>query len=92
VQAREDVRTGKIDAALIIPPQYSRRVYARRKSQLGMVVDNSDQFMSASLEGEMQSLVDALNAPHSGPRWCSDRPRDRRALPLRRIYEVPAAG
>src|SRR5580658_6695926 len=25
--AREDVRTGKIDGAVIIPPQYSRRVY-----------------------------------------------------------------
>jgi len=28
VQAREDVRTGKVDAAVIIPAQYSRRVYA----------------------------------------------------------------
>ena len=28
VQAREDVRTGKIDAAIVIPAQYSRRVYA----------------------------------------------------------------
>ena len=28
-QAREDVRTGKVDAAVIIPAQYSRRVYAQ---------------------------------------------------------------
>ena len=27
VQAREDVRNGKIQGAVIIPPQYSRRVY-----------------------------------------------------------------
>ena len=33
VQAREDVRTGKIDAAVIIPAQYSRRVYARGRAQ-----------------------------------------------------------
>jgi ABC-2 type transport system permease protein len=60
--AREDVRTGKVDAAVIIPAQYSRRVYAQDAPSIGLVVDNSDQFMSGSLETEMQSLVDALNA------------------------------
>jgi ABC-2 type transport system permease protein len=63
VQAREDVRTGKIDAAVIIPAQYSRRVYAQDAPKLGFVVDNSDLFTSASLEAEMQSLVEAMNAP-----------------------------
>jgi ABC-2 type transport system permease protein len=63
VTARADVRTGKIDAAIIIPPQYSRRVYAQDAPQLGLVVDNSDQFTSGSIETEMQALVDALNAP-----------------------------
>ena len=63
VQAREDVRTGKIDAAVIIPAQYSRRVYAEDAPKLGFVVDNSDLFTSASLEAEMQSLVNAMNAP-----------------------------
>src|ERR1019366_740178 len=29
LQAREDVRTGKIDAAVVIPAQYSRRVYSQ---------------------------------------------------------------
>jgi ABC-2 type transport system permease protein len=63
VQAREDVRTGKIDAAVIIPAQYSRRVYAQDAPKLGFVVDNSDLFTSSALEGEMGSLVDAMNAP-----------------------------
>jgi ABC-2 type transport system permease protein len=62
-QAREDVRTGKVDAAIIIPAQFSRRVYSKDAPTLGLVVDNSDQFMSGSLESEMQSLVDALNQP-----------------------------
>ncbi len=61
--AQEDVRTGKVDAAVIIPAQYSRRVYAGDAPRIGLVVDNSDQFMSGSIESEMQSLVDALNAP-----------------------------
>jgi len=62
-QAKEDVRTGKVDAAVIIPAQYSRRVYAEDAPRLGLVVDNSDQVMIGSIEGEMQSLVNALNQP-----------------------------
>jgi ABC-2 type transport system permease protein len=68
VQAREDVRTGKIDAAVIIPAQYSRRVYTQDAPKLGFVVDNSDLFTSSSLEAEMQSLVVAMNAPQIQPR------------------------
>ncbi|MGA7343738.1 MAG: ABC transporter permease [Terracidiphilus sp.] len=68
VKAREDVRTGRIDAAVVIPAEYSRRVYSQDAPKLGLVVDNSDQFTSASLESEMQSLVDALNAPVVQPR------------------------
>jgi ABC-2 type transport system permease protein len=68
VQAREDVRTGKIDAAVIIPAQFSRRVYAQDAPRIGLVVDNSDQFTSGSLEVELQSLIDALNAPVIQPR------------------------
>jgi ABC-2 type transport system permease protein len=66
--ARNDVQTGKIDAAIIIPAQYSRRVYAQDAPKLGLVVDNSDQFTSSSIESEMQSLVDALNSPVIQPR------------------------
>ena len=67
-KAREDVRTGKVDAAVVIPAQYSRRVYADDAPRLGLVVDNSDQFTSASLEAEMQALITALTAPVIQPR------------------------
>ena len=63
VQAREDVRTGKIDAAVIIPAQFSRRVYAQDAPNIGLVIDNSDQFTSGSIQSEMQLLVNALNQP-----------------------------
>ena len=67
-QAREDVRTGKIDGAVIIPAQYSRRVYAQDAPIIGFVTDNSDQFTSGSLEAEMQLVVTALTAPVVQPR------------------------
>ncbi len=91
VQAREDVRTGKIDAAIIIPAQYSRRVYAQDAPRLGLVVDNSDQFTSSSIESELQSLVDALNAPVIQPRIVNNIALAiRRALSLCLLHEVPA--
>jgi ABC-2 type transport system permease protein len=67
-KAREDVRNGKIDGAVIIPAQYSRRTLAGDSPVIGLVVDNTDQTMSSSLEAEMQSLVDALNAPVIQPK------------------------
>ena len=68
LQAREDVRTGKVDAAVVIPAQYSHRVYAQNAPELGFVVDNSDLFTSGSLESEMQALVTALTTPVIQPR------------------------
>ncbi|HUN87794.1 MAG TPA: ABC transporter permease [Terriglobales bacterium] len=62
-QAVKDVRDGKIDAAVVIPPQFSRRVYQGENPQLGLVVDNSDNFMSSSLEDKMNELVQSLNLP-----------------------------
>jgi ABC-2 type transport system permease protein len=67
-KAREDVRTGKVDGAVIIPAQYSRRVYTQDAPVIGFVTDNSDQFTSSSLEAEMQLVVDALTAPVIKPR------------------------
>src|SRR5581483_11098088 len=67
-QAVNDVRDGKIDGAVIIPPQFSRRVYENENPQLGFVVDNSDQFMSSSIESKMTELVQSLNQPVIQPR------------------------
>jgi ABC-2 type transport system permease protein len=71
VQAREDVRTGKINAAVIIPAQYSRRVYAHDAPVLGLVVDDTDQFSSSSIESEMQLVINSLTAPVIQPRMAS---------------------
>ncbi len=67
-QAMEDVRNGKIDGAVIIPPQFSRRVYQHENPQLALVVDNSDNFMSSTLEQKLTELTQALNMPDVQPR------------------------
>ena len=68
-QAMQDVRNGIIQGAVIIPPQYSRRVYEKDRPQIALVVDNSDNFMSSTLEQEMTQLTNALNNPTVEPRF-----------------------
>src|SRR5512147_2513249 len=67
-QAAEDVSDGKIDGAIIIPPQYSRRVYMGENPRLGLIVDNSDNFMSSTMEQKLTELVQGLNSPPVDPR------------------------
>src|SRR5213078_909778 len=67
-QAKHDVRDGKIQGAVIIPPQYSRRVYEQDQPRIALVVDNSDNFMTASLEGELTDITTSLNNPTVQPR------------------------
>jgi ABC-2 type transport system permease protein len=66
--AMEDVRNGNIQGAVIIPPQYSRRVYEQDQPRIALVVDNSDNFMSSTLEDELTSITNALNQPTVEPR------------------------
>jgi ABC-2 type transport system permease protein len=66
--AMDDVRNGKIQGAVVIPPQYSRRVYEQDQPRIALVVDNSDNFMSATLEDELTGITNALNQPAVEPR------------------------
>ena len=67
-KAMEDVRNGKIQGAVIIPPQYSRRVYEENHPRIALIVDNSDNFMSSALEEKLTELTNALNQPTVEPR------------------------
>jgi ABC-2 type transport system permease protein len=67
-QAVDDVRNGKLQGAVIIPPQFSRRVYEQNHPRIALVVDNSDNFMSSAVETELSQLTDALNQPTATPR------------------------
>jgi ABC-2 type transport system permease protein len=64
----EDVRNGKLQGAVVIPPQFSRRVYENNRPQVALVVDNSDNFMSSALEAELADLTSALNQATIQPR------------------------
>jgi ABC-2 type transport system permease protein len=63
-----DVRKGNLNAGLVIPPQFSRDVYEHARPRIGLVLDNTDNFMTATFEDEMTQLVEALNQPEVQPR------------------------
>ena len=67
-QAREDVRTGKSMPRSSFPRSTQGVSTRKMLHALGLVIDNSDQFLSSSIAGEMQSLVDAINKPVIQPR------------------------
>jgi ABC-2 type transport system permease protein len=67
-KAQEDVRNGRLEGAVIIPPQFSRRVYEENHPRIVLVVDNSDNFMSAAVESELTDLTNSLNQPTVSPR------------------------
>jgi ABC-2 type transport system permease protein len=62
------VRRGDLNAGLVIPPQFSRDVYAKSRPRIGLVLDNTDNFMTATFEDQMTQLVAALNQPDVSPR------------------------
>ena len=68
VTAKNDLRDGKIQGAVIIPPQYSRRVYEKDQPQIALLVDNSDNFITATMEGQLADITASLNNPTVQPR------------------------
>ncbi len=67
-QALSDLRNGRINGVLTIPPEFSRRVLERNQPRVALIEDNTDNFASATLVGSVGSLIAALNQPSAGPR------------------------
>jgi ABC-2 type transport system permease protein len=64
----DDVRKGALNAGLVIPPQFSRDVYQHSRPRIGLVLDNTDNFMTSTFEGTLTDLVASLNQPDVPPR------------------------
>lgn len=66
--AVDDVRNSRIQGALIIPPEFSRKMYVGANPRIGLVVDNTDTFMSSTLEDRLGQVAAALSRPQIEPR------------------------
>jgi ABC-2 type transport system permease protein len=66
--ALRDLRNGRLNGVLMIPPDFSRRVHARNQPRVALIEDNTDNFVSSALIAQMNSLVTAFHAPAAPPR------------------------
>ena len=67
-QALTDLRNGKLNAVLTIPPDFSRRVLSKNAPQIALVEDNTDTFAASTLQGALGDLVAAFNQGDVPPR------------------------
>ena len=57
-----DLRNGRVNGVLTIPPDFSRRVHAHNEPRVALASDNTDTFVSATLAATVNSIVGGLNA------------------------------
>jgi ABC-2 type transport system permease protein len=67
-QAMRDLRNGKINGVLDIPPEFSRKVLAGANPRIALAEDNTDQFSSSALEGVLNGMMPVYNSPSVQPR------------------------
>ena len=71
-QALTDLRNGRVNGVLNIPPNFSRDVLARKAPQVALVEDNTDQFVTSTLEGLLTGVVAAYNDKGPDPRQATE--------------------
>jgi ABC-2 type transport system permease protein len=67
-EALAELRNGRLNGVLTIPPDYSRRVLAHDAPRVALIEDNSDNFVTATLAANVGALVGALETPATTPR------------------------
>jgi ABC-2 type transport system permease protein len=65
--ALRDLRNGKLNGVVTIPPQFSRKVLAGANPRLALIEDNTDQFSSAALEGALNGMLAPYNQGPTPP-------------------------
>ncbi|HVU27779.1 MAG TPA: ABC transporter permease [Verrucomicrobiae bacterium] len=74
--ALRDLRNGKIQGVLNIPPEFSRKVLAGANPRVALIEDNTDQFAASALEGAVNALMPAYNSPSVAPRLTANATLD----------------
>ena len=62
--ALRDLRNGRLQAVVTIPPEYSRKILAGAAPQFALIVDNTDQFAASALQATFSQMLAPL-APSS---------------------------
>jgi len=66
--AIQDLRNGRINAVLNIPPEFSRKVLAGQNPNIALIEDNTDQFSSSAVAQSFTEMLSAYNGRKIEPR------------------------
>jgi len=58
-----DLRNGRINGVVTIPPEFSRRALAKNEPRIALIADNADNFVAATMAATLNNLETAYNAP-----------------------------
>ncbi len=73
-RALDDLRNGKLNGVLTIPPGFSRRVLAGGSPSVALAEDNTDNFVASALGASLQGLVRAFLPPGGAARIAASAP------------------
>jgi len=62
-EALTDLRNGRVNGVLTIPPEFSRRVLQKNQPRVALVADNTDTFVSVALASTISSMLSAYDQP-----------------------------
>jgi len=62
-QAVNDLRNGRVNGVLTIPPEFSRRVLVKNQPRVALIEDNTDNVVAGALAGTLNSMLLAYNEP-----------------------------
>jgi len=62
-EALTDLRNGRLNGVLTIPPEFSRRRLEKADPHIALIEDNTDTFVSSTLAAALGTLVTAFNQP-----------------------------
>src|SRR3954467_13741535 len=54
-----DLRNGRVNGVLTIPPDFSRRVLAKNEPRVALIEDNTDNFVSVAMAGALGGMLSA---------------------------------
>jgi ABC-2 type transport system permease protein len=60
-EALADLRNGRMNGVLAIPPDFSRRVLARSEPRVALIEDNTDTFVSVAMASTLSSLLSSYS-------------------------------
>jgi ABC-2 type transport system permease protein len=81
-EAVSDLREGRLNGVLAIPPDFSRRALAKTDPRLALIEDNTDNFVSGTLAQSLGGMVSTLATPRASTQRLGAAP----ALDLVEVY------